>query len=233
MGISEMLITFDGLAASGKSTCARLLAEHLGWPLLSTGLAHRMNVWLMLEQRIDAHDGPALRAYLDRLDLRFAESAGRLVPLIGGVAPAEAQVLAPDVRALLPHVTRMPAVCHALTEHFRVAVRGKKVVAEGHGLGTGIFPDADLKFFCAADPEVRTLRRWRQEQKQFPGRSRADVDREITERDRSDQQRPVNPVRQDPDMITLDTGRLSPEQCLVVMLNAFESRTAGGKSPCS
>lgn len=208
-----MLVTFDGFAASGKSTCAQLLAESLGWPILRTGTAHRMNVWLMLDRGVNLADENAVAEHLSGLDIRFEVTGHTLQPVLAGLKPDPEVLTSAAVRNILAQVTRLPLVCQAMAEQFRTAVVGRSVVAEGHGLGTGIFPNANAKFFCEAPLWVRAERRFRQEGGSDTARTLCDVERELSERDLSDAQRPVNPVRRTPEMVVLDTWRRSASEC--------------------
>lgn len=219
------LVTFDGFAASGKSTCAGIVSAELGWPLLSTGSAHRLNATLIVENMVDFHDQERLADYLANLDLRFEIDNSRMIPVLAGRRPGAAGIHDAEVRKLLPQVTSIPLVCQTLAERFRAAVQGRLIVAEGHGLGTGIFPDANHKFFCTAPVEIRARRRWEQEAADGLGRSLGDVLAEISCRDHSDAERAVNPVRYTSDMIVLDTAVLTTQQCAdiaVAVISASE-----------
>jgi len=228
MNVAEFLVTFDGLAASGKSTCSRLLAAELGWPLLSTGEAHRLNVWLMLARGVDPTDDREVAEYLAKLRMTFEEDNGRLRPVMNGLRPDPSLIQSSTVSRHLPTVTALPAVCRALAEQFRIAVLGCRVVAEGHGLGTGIFPGADVKFYCDAPIEVRVRRRSAQV---VAAQTLDEVRAELMRRDKSDQNRPVNPVRRTADMVFLDTDRLSPHECLAQARTVVHSTLASRSAP--
>ncbi|MBP1996129.1 (d)CMP kinase [Paenibacillus eucommiae] len=221
------LITFDGWAASGKSTCASMLAKHLGWPLLSTGTAHRFNAWLMLQQKINIFDANEVADYLKHVDIYFQTKDGKLIPHFNGAVPAPNTLFSNEVRSILPHVTKIPEVCRTLAQHLREGIKGLDVVAEGHGLGTGIFPEADLKFFCDAPLWIRAKRRWSQQVSEGISLSLEETSAEIVKRDTSDKEREVNAVRKSDDMIGIDTERFATDECLQFMIQAFRLRNLG------
>jgi CMP/dCMP kinase len=214
MGIDEKpvvrrdVVTFDGLAASGKSTIAKALANELGTVLLSTGEAHRINVFKIQREGVEYDDEKILGSYLDELKVEWSVKENRIVFSIGGLTIEDVRKSGMDVR-MIPLVTRKPPVCNKFTEIFRSITYHTPIIADGHGLGNGIFHDARMKFFCEASAKVRAQRRARQ-----LGMDLEKVLAEINERDASDMSREINPVKKSPDMIIIDTEKSSIESCL-------------------
>ncbi len=190
--------------------------------MLSTGMAHRLNVWVLLHEGINPNDLEQLELYLSRLELHFDVQNNVLTPNINGYGIPPDELDSDEVRKWLPRITRRPEVGRGLAARFRTATAGMRLVAEGHGLGTGIFPEAGHKFFCDAPTEIRIERRWRQRCAASEVISREEVGRELRERDASDAMREVNPVRQLPDMVVVDTGKLTPDECLKLMLEVLD-----------
>lgn len=192
-----MIVTIDGPAASGKGTLARRLGEVLGVPVLDTGLLYRSVADLMLRAGRPLGDtGAALEAAravnladLDRERLSRAEL---------GEAASKVAVL-PEVRAALLK----------LQQDF--ARRPGGAVLDGRDTGTVIAPEAEIKIFVTAAPEVRATRRFRE----LAGRGEAityeQVLADIRARDERDAERAAAPLKPAPDAVLLDTTDLDIE----------------------
>lgn len=214
---NTILITIDGLAASGKSTYAKKLCNITKYTHLSTGSAHRLNTWNILNKGINISNSDELDKYLSSLKFNFLIENNSLVPHLEGVSVSHDELYSSEVINFLPKVTRIPAVCLKLTEIFREIVKDKNIIAEGHGLGTGIFPNADIKFFCTAPLEIRAKRRWLE----LSGKNHETLEAiqsKIENRDSSDENREINPVRITKDMHIIDTYKDSTDVCIDKML---------------
>jgi cytidylate kinase len=191
-----MIIAIDGPAASGKGTIGKLLAAHFGLHHLDTGLIYRAIAETLLEARrpLDRED-EAIEAAgglrLDRLD------ADRLAgPAIGEAASKVAML--PGLRAAL------------LERQRRFARRPPGAVLDGRDIGTVICPDADVKIFLVADPEIRARRRAAQLKMAGP-EGLARILEDIRRRDERDMNRPIAPLRRAPDAHLLDTSQMDIE----------------------
>ena len=155
------IIAIDGPAGSGKSSAARLLAEKLGYRYLDTGALYRAVGWKALKERVNLDDPEALRAFCARLDLRLKPTGdgGRTLAVYVDGRDVTAEIRTPEVSRAATAVAAVPAVRERLLGiQQRVGKQKgapKGVVVEGRDIGTVVFPNADLKFFLEAAPEVR------------------------------------------------------------------------------
>ena len=149
-------MTIDGLAASGKSTVARVVAERLGVPYVSSGLLYRAVTVAALQDALDANDENAILTLLERREVRLEPRAEGNRAWLDGRDITEAA-----------HSSRVDALVSAVARHARVRAWVnaciKKLpppfVAEGRDMGTVAFPDASIKLYLTASPRVRALRR--------------------------------------------------------------------------
>jgi cytidylate kinase len=209
------VIAVDGPAASGKGTIARALAAHFGLPFMDTGLLYRavaLNLWRWGGD--PGNEFEALRACDDlNLDVGDPELRSEPVSKIASLISAY-----PPVRAAL------------LQRQQQFARQDAGAVLDGRDIGTVIAPEADVKLFVTASPEVRARRRL----KELEGRGmRAhfdDVLADIHARDARDSSRDVAPLRPAPDAILLDTSALDAGQSIAEAIRLTEERLTKAES---
>ena len=207
-------IAIDGPAGAGKSTAARALAKRLGFFLLDTGAIYRTLALHAGRQGIAQTDGPGLGALAARLPIRFdAESRVWL-----GDEDVSTAIRTPEMSQGASTVSAHPEVRAALLGLQRqLATRGRCVV-EGRDIGTVVLPDAPIKFFLTARPEVRAQRRF----DELKARGQVNLDlavtlKELQERDARDEQRATAPLKPAPDARLLDTSDLSFDEVVAEM----------------
>lgn len=209
--MANLIVTIDGPAASGKSTVARMLAERLGASFLDTGAMYRAVTLAAMQAGVDMSDEEQLLGVLNKRKFRFAAKENKMTVSIDGVDVTE-QIRSPEVTANAKYIASAPKLREKLVEMQRqFAADEKKIVTEGRDQGTVAFPGAYLKFYLTATPAERAKRRAFEE-----GRMAKDqieqIQREIEERDRSDQSRSVGPMKPAADAVVVDTTDLSVEE---------------------
>jgi cytidylate kinase len=225
-----LIITIDGPAASGKSTVAQLLAERLGASFLDTGAMYRAVTLAAMQAGVDMSDEEKLLGVLDGNRFQFAISSatgkkGKMTVCINDVDVTE-QIRSPAVTADARYVAssaKVRAKLVAMQRQFADAPLGvprrreEKIVTEGRDQGTVVFPDADIKFYLTAQLIVRARRR--QAQLRAKGRENLEkIQKAIEERDKSDQDRAVGPLRPADDAIVIDTTTLSLKEVVEKLL---------------
>lgn len=195
------VIAIDGPAASGKGTLARKLAAHYGFAYLDTGSLYRaVGVATIAAGKRPSDESAALAAARALDSTRIDETAIRTRE--AGEAASVVAVMQP-VRAAILQFQRDFAACPPGGE------RG--AVLDGRDIGTVVCPDADVKFFVTASPEVRAHRRWLELKGSGSGVSEAQVLEDTKERDRRDSERAASPMKPAADAHLLDTTDLSIE----------------------
>jgi cytidylate kinase len=196
-----LVIALDGPAASGKGTLAELIARQYDFAYLDTGTLYRGVAWLVLDEGGDPGDEEAATAAANRFSL----------DLIAG-----ADIRTREIGAAASKVAAMPGVRQALLDYQRrFAERppgGKRgAVLDGRDIGTVVCPDADVKFFVIASPDVRAHRRFLELKASKPGLTEAEVRADLAERDARDAARTDAPMAMAEDAELLDTTLLTIE----------------------
>ena len=222
--MKSLIIAIDGPVGSGKSTLARRVAEMMGYVYIDTGAMYRALALKALRRGIslDASEALVELARETRIDLR-AESGSQSVYL--DCEDVTAAIRTPEVSQAASKVAVVGGVRHVLVAEQRRAGEQGGVVMEGRDIGSVVFPDAGLKIFLTASPEVRAERRWREHQQKGDAIDLARTLEEIHERDRRDRERSTSPLVRAPDAVVVDSTAMEPEEVarLVVMLAKGQS----------
>ncbi|MHC4062529.1 MAG: (d)CMP kinase [Planctomycetota bacterium] len=221
--MANLVITIDGPAASGKSTAARRVAERLGASLLDTGAMYRAVTLAAMQAGIDMDDEQELLGVMRDRKFQFAVNEGKTEVRIDGTDVTE-RIRAPQVTANARHIASAEKVREELVRMQRQFATGEeKIVTEGRDQGTVAFPNADVKFYLTADLAERAKRR--QAELGVEGqRNLAQTQRAIEERDKSDQNRGVGPLRPAQDAIVVDTTNLSIDEAAETLLACVEEK---------
>jgi CMP/dCMP kinase len=222
--VKKLIIAIDGPVGSGKSTLARRVAQMMGYVYVDTGAMYRA-VALKASRRgmalaaQDASDENELveLARDTRIDLR-AQNGGQQVFLDG--EEVTGAIRTPEIAQAASKVALNAGVRHVMVAEQRRAGEMGGVVMEGRDIGSVVFPEADLKIFLTASPEVRAERRWREHQQKGDAIDLARTLDEVHERDRRDRERTASPLVRAPDAVVVDSTAMEPEEVarLVVML---------------
>ena len=213
-----MIIAIDGGVATGKSVVGKRLADELGLPFVDSGLMYRAITKLAAARRIDPHDTKAVArlARSSQLTVEGDRVWADGVELTDGIYDA-------DDMAALPLISAIPEVREALVAQQR-QVGKQGVVMAGRDIGTVVFPDADHKFFLTAGLDEKVRRRAAQYERRGEHVDPEAMRREVEARDRVDSERAVAPLRPAAEAIVIDTGRLSVDQVVDLILEHVAGR---------
>jgi cytidylate kinase len=203
------VVALDGPAGTGKSTVARALAARLDLPHLDTGAMYRAVTWAALRDGLDLDDAPAIAELARRSILQVDPGA----VVVDGVDVTVA-IRGPEVTGAVSAVAAVPGVRTELVARQRqwVAARGG-AVAEGRDIGSVVFPDADLKVYLTASPEVRAARRAAED-----GADLVNVATDIRRRDLADSSRADSPLAVAADAVVVDTSELGADEVVDLLL---------------
>lgn len=216
------VITIDGPSASGKGTIAKRVAEALGYHYLESGALYRLVALLSLNRSIDSEADLARAAEAMAVGFRGDE-------IILENQDVNEEMRREEVGNRASEVARMPAVRQALLKRQRAFRQPPGLVADGRDMGTVVFPDAVLKIFLTASPEVRAERRYKQLiEKGISANLRA-LSRDLQERDARDANRAVAPLVPAPDSQVLDSSALSVETVVEQILKQYGEGNSGGR----
>jgi cytidylate kinase len=203
------VIAIDGPAGSGKSTVAKALAARLGLEYLDTGAMYRSVTFAALRRGVDPADADVLGRIAGDVTISLSPDA-----VVVDGADATIEIRGPEVSRAVSIVAANPVVRTEMVRRQRewVAARGGGVL-EGRDIGTVVFPDAELKVYLTADPEVRAQRR----SKEVTDLDYETVAADLARRDALDQGRDVSPLAEAEDAFLLDTTGLTVEEIIDVI----------------
>jgi len=206
------VIAIDGPAGSGKSTVAKALAQRLGLDYLDTGAMYRSVAFAALRRGIDPEEQEQVAKVARDLDLRMAEDG--TITVDG--ADATIEIRGPEVTRAVSIVAANPAVRDEMRQRQREwATRHDGGVMEGRDIGTVVFPDAELKVYLDASPEVRASRR----SKEVAELAYETVASDLARRDALDQGRADSPLREASDAVVIDTSTLTVDEIIAAVLD--------------
>jgi cytidylate kinase len=214
------VIAIDGPAGSGKSTVARALAERLELDYLDTGAMYRGVTFAALRRGIDPDAADQVARMV--LDVELTVDNGNLV--VDGV-DATIEIRGPEVSRAVSLVAANPAVRAEMVRRQRSwADVHEGGVLEGRDIGTVVFPDATLKVYLTADPEVRAQRR----SKEVTDLDYETVAADLARRDALDQGRETSPLTEAPDAYVVDTTGMGVAEIVDQLCAELERRAGEG-----
>lgn len=216
----KIIIAIDGYSSCGKSTVAKALARRLGLRYIDSGAMYRAVTLYFLENNIpiplpDEVDhlvfnyAPALQN--THISFRVHSNTGLSEIYLNG-RYVEIEIRSMQISEQVSHVSAIPAVRKNMVELQQQMGRSGGLVMDGRDIGTTVFPNADLKIFMTADPEVRTLRRYHELRNKGISVKLDDVRNNIFSRDNEDTHREESPLRMASDAILLDNTHLNFDQ---------------------
>ena len=216
-------VAIDGPSGAGKSSLAKRLAADMGFTYVDTGAMYRAIGLYALRAGKDPKDNDAVNALLPQIELRLASIEGEQhIYLkeedVSTAIRTEAAGMAASA------VGANPAVRAFLLELQRDMAKKQDVLMDGRDIGTVVLPDATVKIFLTAAPEVRAMRRFRELEQRGTSQPYDQVLREIVDRDYADTHRAIAPLRRAEDAVELDTGALTFEESLHLLLETIRRR---------
>lgn len=228
--MKKIIIAIDGFSSCGKSTMAKDLARKIGYVYIDSGAMYRAATLFALQRGFIQNgqlDAEALRAHLSEINIEF-----HLNPQTGlpetylNAENVEKAIRTMEVSSHVSPVSALAFVRKAMVEQQQAMGRKKGIVMDGRDIGTTVFPDAELKIFVTASPEVRAQRRVDELLAKGDQVSFEEVLENVKTRDHIDQTREESPLRKADDALLLDNSHLTIAQQDEWLLEQF-NRVAG------
>ncbi|MDR3365401.1 MAG: (d)CMP kinase [Prevotellaceae bacterium] len=230
--MKDIIIAIDGYSSCGKSTFARAIAERLGYTFIDSGAMYRAVTLYALRHRMVNADGSVdrddLAAALPLISIRLLRSAqggGQNSVFLNDEDVTE-EIRLVGVSDNVSYVSELAEVRKHLVAQQREMGRNKAVVMDGRDIGTVVFPNAELKIFMTASPEIRAQRRYRELTEKGVNVSLQEVESNIRQRDAIDENRMVSPLRKAKDAVLLDNSHISVDEQMEWVMKLITSITS-------
>ncbi|MBI5526573.1 MAG: (d)CMP kinase [Deltaproteobacteria bacterium] len=214
----RFIVTIDGPAGAGKSTAARELAKRLGFTFVDTGALYRTVGVAATRAGIANTDGRALSKLLSGIIIEMRPGTDRQLVFLDERDVTE-EIRTPEASMAASAVSAVPEVRAGLLDlQRRLALAGEaRSVLEGRDTGTVIFPDADMKFYVDASPEVRARRRFDELSAKGAAVDPDKVFAETVERDKNDSTRAIAPLKCPDGAVRIDTSSMTVDEVVAMM----------------
>lgn len=206
-----MIIAIDGPAGTGKGTIADLLAKKLGYTYIDTGAMYRCITLKMLNNNIPLNDIEKINELLESTSIEFMNISNKQHVFLDDEDVTE-DIRTPRVNEAVSPTSAIVEIRKKLVEMQRKLGENQNVVMEGRDITTVVFPNADVKIYLTASPEVRAKRRYDEMIKKGISITYEDTLKSITERDNIDMNKPVGALKIADDAIVIDSSNLTVDE---------------------
>ncbi len=204
-------IAIDGPAGAGKSSIAKAVSKALGFIYVDTGALYRTVGLAVLRAGIAPEDTEKVAALLPDISVDLAFENGTQKVLLNGEDVSEA-IRTPQISEYASKTSAIPAVRNFLFDLQQKIAATHNVLMDGRDIGTVVLPNAQLKVFLTASPEVRAMRRYKELTEKGQNVSYDNILAEVKERDYRDTHREIAPLKPAEDAVLLDTSDMSFEE---------------------
>lgn len=227
MAKPKIIIAIDGYSSCGKSTVAKELAARLGYNYIDSGAMYRAITLYFLRNNVDFKESDEILKALADIHLSFAfNEASNKSEIHLNDENVEHYIRDMIVAEKVSEVAAIKEVRAFATAQQKKLGKKRGIVMDGRDIGTTVFPDAELKIFMTASPEVRVKRRFQELYATNPNITLEEVKHNLEMRDYIDSNRAESPLRQADDAVVLDNSNLTREEQLEKVIGWVEERTA-------
>lgn len=224
MGKDNFVIAIDGFSSCGKSTVAKALAKELNFVFVDSGAMYRAVTLYFLRHAIDLQDNVVVANALEHIQIDFVPRPDAAADVLLNGEDVSEEIRQMSVSEKVSEVSAIKEVRTAMVAQQQQLGSRRNIVMDGRDIGTTVFPEADLKIFMTADPEVRAIRRYKELIAKGETTTLEEVRENLAHRDHIDSTREESPLRQATDAIVLDNSTLTQEEQLKFVIAAFSKR---------
>lgn len=229
--MKKIVIAIDGHSSCGKSTMAKDLAREIGYVYVDTGAMYRAVTLFALRHQLFNDDGGIQADTLERLmdqlhiSFKFNPDTGRPDTYLNGEL-VERLIRSLEVSSHVSPIAALPFVRTAMVRQQQAMGLDKGIVMDGRDIGTTVFPQAELKIFVTASPEVRAQRRYDELKAKGMEADYDEILHNVQERDYIDSHREVSPLRQADDALLLDNSHMTIAEQKQWLLDRYHETVA-------
>lgn len=222
----KIAVAIDGPSGAGKSTMAKAVAQRLGYLYVDTGAIYRTVGYYMHLIGIGPRDTDGITKYIDDVNIAIDYQEDGVQHMILNGADVTDEIRTPEMSQIASAISAQPVVREFLLGMQRELARKNNVVMDGRDIGTVVLPNAQVKIFLTASPEVRARRRLLELTQKGEKTTFEQVLAQMRQRDKQDSERAIAPLRCAPDAVKLDTSELSVEESIEAILKLIGGATA-------
>ncbi|MGB7526313.1 (d)CMP kinase [Sphingobacterium cellulitidis] len=221
--MKNFVIAIDGFSSCGKSTVAKALAKELNFVFIDSGAMYRAVTLYVQQNNIDINDEHAISTALENIHIDFVPNPEKPQILLNGVDVSDA-IRTMEVSEYVSEVSAVKAVRTAMVKQQQALGKKRNIVMDGRDIGTTVFPNADLKIFMTASPQVRAERRFAELSAKGVQLTMEEVKENLAHRDHIDSTREESPLRQAEDAIVLDNSELNQVEQLGFVIQLVQDK---------
>ena len=225
--MKDIRIAIDGPASSGKSTVAKIIAKNLGYTYLDTGAMYRSATYLALQNGLTEENVPEILEQLSQHPISFGKAADGSQQVYVGDVDITHPIRDNQVTNNVSWVAAIPEVRQELVAQQQRIAQDGAIIMDGRDIGTTVFPDAELKIFVTATPEIRAQRRYDELKAKGQEASFDEILENVKQRDYIDQNREVSPLRKADDALLLDNTTMTISQQKEWLQKQFDKTVKG------
>ena len=216
-------VAIDGPAGAGKSTAARAAAAKLGFIYVDTGALYRAIGVYALSKEKDTSDRDAVSALLPEIKVALMFENGEQKVVLNG-KDVSGKIRTPEASMAASNVSAIPEVRAFLFDLQRNIAAENNCIMDGRDIGTVVLPDAKVKIFLTASPEIRAERRYKELIAKGTDAKFSDVLEDLIKRDYNDSHREIAPLKPAEDGVILDTSDLNFEESVNEIIRITEEK---------
>lgn len=216
-------IAIDGPSGSGKSTISKCLAKKLNFLNVDTGALYRAIAYFLLSNKIDYKNEANIIKYLDEIKIDVKNKNYNQTIFLNHENITN-KIRSNDISMISSYVSAMPTVRNYLLNLQRNLAKSNNVIMDGRDIGTVVLPDADIKIFLTASPNVRAKRRYIQLAKKTENVNYEEILNTLNERDFNDSNRETAPLKPAPDAVIFDNSEHTLDQTIDMLLKIIKER---------
>ena len=228
--MQKMIVAIDGYSSCGKSTLAKVLAKKLHYRYIDSGAMYRAVTYYFMQHHVDYNDleevVPALKNI--HIEFHFNKEKNQTDTFLND-EDVEEKIRGMEVSMHVSNVSAIAEVRHAMVALQKKMGEKKAIVMDGRDIGTAVFPDAEIKFFMTADPEIRTQRRFKELNQKGEHVTMDEVRENLTERDYIDSNRKESPLTCADDAIVVDNSHMTREEQFEFVYNKVMEKKVNGE----